>query len=182
MEGDLIAECRGWKLFALVPVLLLHKPSGTGSIGRDELAKRADDFVAGRWLELLQATSHTVPQCHTTLTEEQDELRRVQAAQARMRQGQVSRARHVLTGSALAPRTVRTFELLQGRRPGEVFQSAGIRLHTGKTSTWNRGGEVPQRMVELGPEVWSLAGDDKTCFDSQNHVAKTRSRALSQVR
>ena len=104
MEGDFIAECRGWKLFALVPVLLLHKPSGTGSIGRDELAKRADDFAAGRWLELLtQATSHTVQQSHTTLTEEQEELRRVQAAQARIRQGQVSRARHVLTGSALAP-------------------------------------------------------------------------------
>ena len=117
MEGDLIAECRGWKLFALVPVLLLHKLSGTVSIGRDELAKRADDFAAGRWLELLtQATSHMVQQSHTTLTEEQNELRRVHAAQAIIRQGQVSRARHVLTGSALAPMIDRTFELLQGRQ------------------------------------------------------------------
>ena len=32
-EGDEIAERRGWKLFALVPTLLFHKPTGTGSVG-----------------------------------------------------------------------------------------------------------------------------------------------------
>ena len=33
----------------LVPAMLLHRPRCAGSIGRDELARRADQFAAGRW-------------------------------------------------------------------------------------------------------------------------------------
>ena len=40
----------------------------------------------------------------------------------------------------------------------KLFQVAGIRLQTGMTRTWNMAGEVPNRMVELGPSVWSPAG------------------------
>ena len=46
---------RGWKLFALIPTMLLHKPQGTGKVSRDEFAKRVDDFFQGRWAELLNA-------------------------------------------------------------------------------------------------------------------------------
>ena len=51
-------------------------------------------------------------------------------------------------------RTRAMYDLLADK----LFQSTGSRLHTGKTRTWNRGREVSQRMVELGLEVWSLAG------------------------
>ena len=40
----------------------------------------------------------------------------------------------------------------------KLFRRAGIRLHNGKTRTWNKEGEVPERMPEMGPEVWSPAG------------------------
>ena len=40
----------------------------------------------------------------------------------------------------------------------KLLQVAGIRLHTEKTRTWNKVGEVPNRMEELGPSVWSFAG------------------------
>ena len=40
----------------------------------------------------------------------------------------------------------------------KLHDVAGIRLHTGKTSTWNRAGAVPERMAELGPSVWSPGG------------------------
>ena len=33
-----------------------------------------------------------------------------------------------------------------------------IRLHTGKTRTWNRAAEIPEGLAELGPEVWSSEG------------------------
>ena len=36
-----------------------------------------------------------------------------------------------------------------------LHREAGIRLHTGKTRVWNRGGIVPARVEELGPDVWS---------------------------
>ena len=39
-----------------------------------------------------------------------------------------------------------------------LHREAGIRLHTGKTRVWNRGGIVPARVEELGPDVWSGDG------------------------
>ena len=100
----------------MVPILLLHKPRGTGSVGRDELARRADDLAVGRWKDLLaEALRHPPRQVHAPLTEGQEELRRVHNAQARIQLGQVFRARHILTGAALAPRTGDTFNLLQDR-------------------------------------------------------------------
>ena len=36
--GDERAEIRAWKLFGLIPMMLLHKPQGRGSVGRDQLA------------------------------------------------------------------------------------------------------------------------------------------------
>ena len=46
---DTEGEERAWKLFGLIPLMLLHRPRGSGSLGRDELAKRADDFAQGQW-------------------------------------------------------------------------------------------------------------------------------------
>ena len=91
-------------------------------MGRDELAKRADDFARGRWIELLQAASETeVQPRHTTVvrSETEDQVRRGQAALCRVRRGQLSRARQELTGAALAPKTLDTLAQLQGRRPQE---------------------------------------------------------------
>ena len=53
LARDPVAERRAWKLFGLVPIMLLHRPRHTGSVGRDELCHRADEFVRGRWAELL---------------------------------------------------------------------------------------------------------------------------------
>ena len=39
-----------------------------------------------------------------------------------------------------------------------LFDRAGIRLHTGKTRTWNRAGQRPPDMEDLGPDVWSQEG------------------------
>ena len=44
---DVVAEARAWKLFAVVPIMLLSRPRGIGRIGRDELASRADQFARG---------------------------------------------------------------------------------------------------------------------------------------
>ena len=40
----------------------------------------------------------------------------------------------------------------------KLLHVTGIRLHTVKTPTWNIVGEVPNRVEELGPSVWSPAG------------------------
>ena len=56
MANDTVEEARSWKLFGLVPMMLLHRPKHTGSVGRDELAQRADDFARGKWTDLIGST------------------------------------------------------------------------------------------------------------------------------
>ena len=91
LMGDEEGQIRGWKLFAMEPMMLLHRPRGNGSVGRSELVHRADRFAAGRWTELvLEATQHQVSQApRGERTEEADREHRGKAAQARVQRGQV---------------------------------------------------------------------------------------------
>ena len=124
LMGDEEGQIRGWKLFALVPMMLLHRPRGTGSVGRSELVHRADKFAAGRWTELVvEATQHQVSQApRGERTEEADREHRGKAAQARVQRGQVSRARQELTGAKLAPKDESTLNELRNRRPQEQLR------------------------------------------------------------
>ena len=112
-------EERAWKASGLVPLLLLHRPRGCGSLGRDELALRADRFVRGQWFELLEDAQSQVPvrPGRNPQDQTQENARRGRAAQSRLERGQVSRARQELTGAALAPKTADTLRELQEKRP-----------------------------------------------------------------
>ena len=108
--GDEVGERRAWKLFALIPLMLLHRPRNTGSMGRDDhgqWSELVDDVVAQQCQES-QANQHA---------QEDEQVKRGMAAQSKIQRGQVSRARQALTGAELAPKTEETFQLLQGRRP-----------------------------------------------------------------
>ena len=133
---DNAAEERAWKLFGLVPVMLLHRPRGSGSVGRDELAQRADDFARGHWIALLHNARRSVVEVRGRIakSEAQEQARRGRAALSRVQQGQVSRARQELTGADLAPKTLDTLAELQGRRP-QV-----------------RGMDIPQDVMEFVPD------------------------------
>ena len=119
LAGDIVAEERAWKAFGLVPLLLLHRPRGCGSLGRDELALRADRFARGQSFELLEdAQSHVLVLPGRNLQDQtQENARRGRAAQSRVERGQVSRARQELTGAALAPKTADTLREWQEKRP-----------------------------------------------------------------
>ena len=109
LAGDVVSELRAWKLFCLVLVMLLHRPRGSGSVGRDELAQRVADFEGGRWIQLLDAASAFTPARprQTTLTAEEEQKRRGLVVQSRIQRGQVSRARQELTGAALTPNVLK---------------------------------------------------------------------------
>ena len=100
MANDRVGEARAWKLFGLVPMMLLHRPKHTGSVGRDELAQRADDFA--------RAAHQNVQADFPLPRAGDDKARRGLAAQSRVQRGQVSRARHELTGTPLAPKSEAT--------------------------------------------------------------------------
>ena len=135
--GDDVSEGRAWKLFGLIP-MLLHRPRGTGAIGRDELAIRVDHFIAGRWRLLISSGQECMSRprgserAHPVLNEKE---RRGRAAQSRVQQGQVSRARHELTGAPLAPKNEHTYRELQDRRPREQVRP------------------IPREVLEFNPSV-----------------------------
>ena len=120
LEADSVGEKRAWKLFALVPIMLLHRSRNTGFVGRSELVQRVEDFDAGRLSELLSEARREVvrrgePQCKGD-----EKARRGAAAQRRVERGQISRARQELTGASLAPKNGDTLTELRSKRPQEV--------------------------------------------------------------
>ena len=60
LVGDTVGEERAWKAFGLVPAMMLHRPRGVGSIGRDELVEKADKFFQ----RAVARTFGRVPQLH----------------------------------------------------------------------------------------------------------------------
>ena len=53
---DVVRQERGWKLFLLLPRLLLHRAPRGGTIPKSKLLGRFDQFNAGEWLDLLEAS------------------------------------------------------------------------------------------------------------------------------
>ena len=51
-ESNVLKQVRGWKLFLLIPRLLLHRPRVSGLIPRWKLRERFEKFSQGRWFEL----------------------------------------------------------------------------------------------------------------------------------
>ena len=44
LAGDVLCQTRAWKLFCLIPKMLLNRPRNTDSLGRDELSQRVVKF------------------------------------------------------------------------------------------------------------------------------------------
>ena len=121
MESDELREIRAWELFGLVPIILLHRPRGTGAVGRSGLAHRAEEFARALREEALRNTpAHSRGRPERSDAEESE--RRGKAAQARVQRRQVSRARQELTGAALAPKNEATSRELRARRPQEQLR------------------------------------------------------------
>ena len=136
--GDVLAVTRAWKLFGLIPMMLLHRPRGSGSVGRDERCKRADH--------------RTPPLPGVDRTDEEERTQRGVVAQEL--QGQVSRARQVLTGAALAPKTWETLEELRRKRcqsqvqpiPLDVMEFTPDTCRIGRKSVCHVTSECAQRI------------------------------------
>ena len=75
MANDWVAEERA--------LMLLHRPRHTASVGRDELAKRADDFERGKWTELIEGARANVQNHCSSADVVKDDARRGAAAQSR---------------------------------------------------------------------------------------------------
>ena len=142
--GDVDAENRAWKLFALVPMMLLHRSRGAGSMGRTELSQRVVDFANARWSDLIrqavEEVSRSSPQRPVT-SEVEEQRRRDKTVQNRVERDQKSRTRQELTGASLTSRNEDTMQELQRKRPQER------RKKNSRGSSAIR----PRRQVEIEP-------------------------------
>ena len=112
-----ITSERAWKLFLLVPRMLLGRPDQSGATGRATLLQRVTDFEAGRWTPLLRPARPSAQQRPPTSSPQPDRTR--ERACAQVRRGQLSRARQSLTSAPLAPGNAETLRQLTdpARRP-----------------------------------------------------------------
>ena len=136
-ESEVATERQGLlaPLIALVPMMFLSRLKGTGTVGRDELATRGDWFSQGRWRKLVESAlkmEAPMPRKREVLTEAE---RHGRAAQDRVQQWQVSRARQEFVGSVLAPKTQETLTELRSRRHQTQLR------------------EIPEEVMQFVPEV-----------------------------
>ena len=137
---------RAWKLFLLVPRLLLARPPASGSVGKAALLKRVEDFRAGRWSALLQAARATGVSSSGSRPPEDAASRAVRAREracAQVRRGELSRARQTLTSAPLAPGNEETLRQLRdpARRPPELRRQLPDGIHSFR----------PEHPVQLPP-------------------------------
>ena len=105
------AKVRAWKLFDLIPMMLLHNLRVL-VVGRNELVQTKRILGTIDPPRLRGAPSSVFPAALT----KRKSTHIVQNAAQKKVQGQVSRARQELTGASLAPRNAATLEELR-RRP-----------------------------------------------------------------
>ena len=54
--NDRLRQERGWKLFLVLPRVLLHRLLRGGLLGKEKLLARIEKFAAGQWTDLLRAS------------------------------------------------------------------------------------------------------------------------------
>ena len=126
-QRDEVGSTRAWKLFLLLPRLLLHRPPRGGLIPKCQLQERITDFAAGRWAHLLEQSRRCAEQVAVASRRrrrrrgEDNIQRRADRAEALVQMGELSAGRHALEGAALAPGSEATLNELQNpvKRPPE---------------------------------------------------------------
>ena len=120
----MVQDKRGWKLFFLIPKLLLFRPARGGIVPRDKLENRLSRFASGEWSSLLAESSKLSEVAKEASVRKRrrgapsDDAKAVRAEQLASL-GELSAARHALEGAVMAPGTLATLAELTNpvRRP-----------------------------------------------------------------
>ena len=101
-----------WKLFILIPRMLLRPTARMGEPGKRDIMERYRRFTAGDWLGLLADVPTQPARRRREETDKAAMNRKSHEAEAKVRMREVRRARHHLTSSGLAPGTPATLAQL----------------------------------------------------------------------
>ena len=110
---------RGWKLFVLLPRMLLFKPPRGGKVSKNALLDRFTKFAQGQWLDLLTpsvaASAAAIEMRSRRRRTGTDSVeKRAERAEALICLGEISAARRVLESSPVAPGTEATYTRVDG--------------------------------------------------------------------
>ena len=117
-----VRRARGWKLFLLLPRMLLTRSTRGGLISKEKLRRRFESFNEGRWEELIRdsevASNQASVAMHRKRRRHTDESeRRARRAHTLVQLGEVSAGRAALESAELAPGSEETrCELTDPRR------------------------------------------------------------------
>ena len=116
--------CRAWKLFLLVPRMLLFRSARGGLIPKNQLRGRFDRFARGEWIGLLIEGEHMAVEASSARSRRRrtrvDSVeRRAERAQVLVALGEISAGRAALEGAPVAPGSQATLDALRDetRRP-----------------------------------------------------------------
>ena len=123
VAADPVRRGRGWKLFLLLPRMLLSRRARGGLVSREKLRKRFEWFNDGRWEELIRESQAIADEANTAMLRRRrrrqpdESERRAARAHSMVQMGDLSRGRAVLEAAELAPGTNETLEALEHLRP-----------------------------------------------------------------
>ena len=151
-SGNIQREVCGWKLFFLLPRLLLFRPLRGGLVSKRKLHERMALFNAGDWAQLL-LESNSIAEAGTQAAVRkrrqhvQDDIsRRAARAERLALLGELSAGRQALEGATIAPGNLSTLRDLTDpiRRPAAPREP----LHEDLTRF------VPEHDFQLDPDVF----------------------------
>ena len=123
LDTGVLLEERAWKLFLLLPRLLLHKTTRGGKAGERNLRQRISLFDAGCW-DVLLRDARELAVSKTFTSNSNDFERRLQRALQLIKDGELSYAARTLESHGLAPGTQSTLDELKNpqlRPPNPVI-------------------------------------------------------------
>ena len=123
-ENDERRQERGWKLFLLIPRMLLHRKPRGGTIPREKVVQRFERFSSHKWLDLIricvlnEEEAFKIARRRSRRHGQDGSVRRAERAGQLAHLGELSSARQVLESGELAPGTPETLRLLRARPAG----------------------------------------------------------------
>ena len=162
LKGTLRKACHGgvgseraWKLWLLLPRLLLFRPAGGAPVPKQDFLARFDAFFRGEWQLLVNVSgsfpdenqtgpAEAPPRSHSPRVPADDATRRAERAVRLARLGELSSARQALLSEPLAPGDAATLQQLTDprSRPDQAYQPIAPDL-----LAWN-----PDSPAELLPD------------------------------
>ena len=119
-----VRTVRGWKLFLVLPRMMLFRPDRGGPVSRKKLEARVRQFQEGEWISLLRESVACAEAAHSSSVRRRrrsadEEAVRATRALSLVQMGELSAARQALEGASLAPGNLATLGILTDptRRP-----------------------------------------------------------------